>query len=72
MSTRIGRVLPYFMNDIVLEKRFVCRGGSHLSLKLAVNNIFNEEYESVLHRPMPGRNFEFFIEIRPDFAKKHK
>ena len=72
MSTKVGRVLPYFMNDIVLEKRFSLRGGSQLSLKLAVNNIFNEEYESVLHRPMPGRNFEFFVEIKPDFYKKHK
>ena len=68
MATKIGRVLPYIMNDIVLEKRFVL---SHtgLSLKLAVNNIFNEEYESVLSRPMPGRNIEFFIEIIPDFNK---
>ena len=72
MSTKIGRVLPYFMNDIVLEKSFACRGCSRLALKLAVNNIFNEEYESVLHRPMPGRNFEFFVEIKPDFYKKHK
>ncbi len=72
MSTKIGRVLPYFMSDIVLEKRFCCRSGDQLSLKLAVNNIFNEEYESVLHRPMPGRNFEFFVEIKPDFYKKHK
>jgi iron complex outermembrane receptor protein len=68
IKTRIGRVLPYFMNDIVLEKRFVT-APAELSLKLAVNNIFNEEYESVLNRPMPGRNFEFFIEIRPNFKR---
>ena len=68
MATRIGRVLPYFMNDIVLEKRFSTKPAS-ISLKLAVNNLFNEEYESVLNRPMPGRNFEFFIEITPHFNK---
>ena len=68
IKTKIGRVLPYFMNDIVLEKRFVT-APAELSLKLAVNNLFNEEYESVLNRPMPGRNFEFFIEIRPNFKK---
>ena len=68
MATRIGRVLPYFMNDIVLEKKFGLRRAA-LSLKLAVNNIFNEEYESVLNRPMPGRNYEVFIEITPDFSK---
>lgn len=68
IKTKIGRVLPYFMNDIVLEKRFMTKP-AELSLKLAVNNLFNEEYESVLNRPMPGRNFEFFIEIRPNFKK---
>lgn len=68
MATKIGRVLPYIMNDIVLEKRFALRY-TGLSFKLAVNNIFNEEYESVLSRPMPGRNIEFFIEIIPDFTK---
>ena len=68
MATRIGRVLPYFMNDIVLEKRLSTKPAL-ISLKLAVNNIFNEEYESVLNRPMPGRNFEFFIEITPNFHK---
>ncbi|MBR3526733.1 MAG: TonB-dependent receptor [Bacteroidales bacterium] len=65
IKSKIGRVLPYFMNDIVLEKRFAARPAD-ISLKLAVNNLFNEEYESVLNRPMPGRNFEFFIEIRPN------
>ena len=68
MATRIGRVLPYIMNDIVLERRFAMRSAG-LSLKLAVNNLFNEEYESVLNRPMPGRNFEFFVEITPRFNK---
>ena len=68
IKSKIGRVLPYFMNDIVLEKRFMTKP-AELSLKLAVNNLFNEEYESVLNRPMPGRNFEFFIEIRPIFKK---
>ena len=68
MTTRIGRVLPYIMNDIVLEKRLGIQS-TVLSFKLAVNNIFNEEYESVLNRPMPGRNFELFVEIIPDFTK---
>ena len=56
------------MNDIVLEGRFAVKG-SGISLKLAVNNLFNEEYESVLNHPMPGRNFEFFIEVTPYFKR---
>ena len=68
IKSRIGRVLPYIMNDIVLERRFAVKG-SGISLKLAVNNLFNEEYESVLNHPMPGRNFELFIEVTPSFKK---
>ena len=34
-----------------------------LQLKLAVNNIFNADYLSVLSRPMPGTNFEAFISL---------
>ena len=37
--------------------------GLSLQLKLAVNNLFNAEYLSVLSRPMPGTNFEFFISL---------
>lgn len=68
-ATKIGRVLPYFMSDVSLEKRFGCRW-SDFSLKLLVKNLFDEEYESVLSRPMPGINFEVFIEIRPKWGRR--
>ena len=69
MSTKVGRVLPYYMSDVTLEKSFSPRWAD-LSLKLAINNIFNEEYESVLSRPMPRANFEVFFEIRPKFMNR--
>lgn len=68
-ATKIGRVLPYFMSDVSLEKRLVCRW-SDFSVKLSVKNLFDEEYESVLSRPMPGINFEVFLEIRPKWGKR--
>ncbi|MDE6290987.1 MAG: hypothetical protein K2M16_05600, partial [Muribaculaceae bacterium] len=34
-----------------------------LQLKLAVNNLFDAEYLSVLSRPMPGTNLEFFLSL---------
>lgn len=58
-----GRLKPYYMNDITLEKTFRWRR-FHASLKGVVNNLFGTEYVSVLSRPMPGRNFEIFLEIR--------
>ena len=69
MKSRITRVRPYFMNDVSLEKAFSF-GWSDLSLKLAVKNLLNEEYESVLSRPMPRMNFELFIDIRPKWKKR--
>ncbi|MEE0915362.1 MAG: TonB-dependent receptor [Alistipes sp.] len=59
-----GKLPKYFMSNISLEKilEFNC---AELSLKGTINNLFNEEYVSVLSRPMPGINFEIFIGIRP-------
>ena len=64
-----GRLPDYFMSNIALEKGIALRWAD-LSLKLAVNNLFNEEYLSVLSRPMPGINFEFFIGITPKWGRK--
>ena len=64
-----GHLPQYFMNNIAIEKVQTFRPVD-LSFKLAVNNLFNEDYLSVLSRPMPGINFEFFISITPKFAKK--
>ena len=67
--TLSGRLTPYFMNNLSLEKRFALRWAD-LSLKGTVNNLFDEEYLSVLARPMPGINCEFFLGIRPKWGKR--
>ncbi len=59
-----GKLPPYFMNNIELEKQFSFLWAD-LSLKGAINNLFDEEYISVLSHPMPGINFEIYIGIRP-------
>mgnify|MGYP002422843964 FL=1 len=64
--TLTGYLPPYYMSNIELEKQLHTRPVD-VSLKLAVNNLFNEDYLSVLSRPMPGINFEFFIGITPHF-----
>lgn len=63
-----GKLPPYFMSNISLEKVLTFKWAD-LSLKGAVNNLFNEEYLSVLSRPMPGINFEIFIGITPKWGK---
>jgi iron complex outermembrane receptor protein len=67
-NTRIGKLGTYIMNDISLEKQLKF-SWANISLKVLVNNIFDEEYESVLSHPMAGRNFGFFLEITPKFRK---
>jgi len=62
-STLTGHLPPYFMSNISLGKTLTIKSIG-LDLKLAVNNLFNEDYLSVLSRPMPGINFEFFIGAR--------
>ncbi len=64
-----GKLPPYFMSNISLEKVLVFKWAD-LSLKGTINNLFNEEYLSVLSRPMPGINFEIFVGITPKWGKK--
>ena len=67
--TITGHLPKYYMSNISLEKGLKFKPVD-LQLKLAVNNLFNEDYLSVLSRPMPGINFEFFVGITPKFGKK--
>ncbi len=63
-----GTLPPYFMSNISLERTISLRW-AELSIKGAINNLFNEEYLSVLSRPMPGINFEIFISITPNLRR---
>jgi iron complex outermembrane receptor protein len=65
----ISRVLPYFMSDVSVERLFSWRW-SDVSVKLAIRNLLNEEYESVLSRPMPRMNFEIFVGFKPKFNRR--
>ena len=67
--TITGYITPYYMSDVSLEKLFSFHW-SDFSLKLTVKNLLNEEYLSVLARPMPRRNYEVFLDIRPKWGKK--
>ena len=64
--TLTGKLPKYFMSNIALEKVVPCKWAD-FSIKGAINNLFNEEYLSVLSRPMPGINFEVFLGITPKF-----
>lgn len=63
VSRITGQLLPYYMNNVSLEKNFRLRR-LHLSLKAVINNLLGEQYVTVLSRPMPGRNFEIFLKLK--------
>ena len=62
--TLTGRLPKYFMSNISLEKG-LSLSWADLTFKGIINNLFDEEYLSVLSRPMPGINFEIFVGITP-------
>ena len=64
-----GKLPPYFMSNIMLEKSFSLERAD-LSLKGSINNLFNEDYLSVLSRPMPGINYSLFLSITPKWRKQ--
>ena len=69
--TITGHLPQYFMSNISLEKGLAFKP-LDISLKFAVNNLFDEDYLSVLSRPMPGINFEFFIGITQKIPLRKK
>lgn len=58
-----GKLEPYYMSDISLEKQFFCRW-FEMSVKGVVNNLFSEEYVTVLSHPMARRNYEIYFTIK--------
>ena len=67
--TLTGHRPTYLMSNLSLEKALTFSrfpATTHpmtLQFKLTVNNLLNEDYVTVLSRPMPGRNFEFFVAL---------
>ncbi|MCR5780883.1 MAG: hypothetical protein K6G70_10140 [Bacteroidaceae bacterium] len=59
-----GRLKPYYMNNVMLERQLLL-GKTRGALKFAVYNLLDTEYVTVLSRPMAGRHFEIFLEIKP-------
>ena len=55
---------PYLMNNLQLGMTFPV-GTNKLTAECKVLNLFNEDYRTVLQRPMPGRNYQFVL--RYDF-----
>jgi iron complex outermembrane receptor protein len=54
------RLYPYYMSSAALGKDFWAFG-TRFGLQLRVDNLLNESYQTILWRPMPGRNFSVMV-----------
>jgi len=59
-ASKLYTLEAYYMSDITLERVLRLTHGT-LSVKGIIYNLFNEEYVSVLSRPMPRMNFGIFV-----------
>lgn len=66
-----GRLLPLSLSHASIERRMRWPR-LHASARLAVENLANIRYTTVLSRPMAGRNFELFIQLSPQWNTKQK
>lgn len=61
-ETISGSLPRYFMSNISIERRIPLRT-LQLTAKLAINNLFDADYQTIMSHPMPGTNFEFFLSL---------
>lgn len=52
-----------FISDISLSNQFIVHPTWSISGIFSINNILNQEYQSVANRPMPGRNYLLSVVI---------
>lgn len=57
-----GHLPAYSVSNLSVEKGFRLLG-MRWHGKIAVNNLFDTDYQTVLSRPMPGLNFEAFLSL---------
>lgn len=61
-----GYLPEYFMNNLSVERSLSWKPVD-VTLKGVIRNLFNEDYLSVLARPMPGINFQLVVAVTPKF-----
>jgi iron complex outermembrane receptor protein len=55
---------PYYMSNVILGQRFKLSKKIKGCLQFKVENLFDEEYRSILQRPMPGRNYTVLLDFK--------
>lgn len=58
----LRRLYPYYMSSAALGKDFKLNRTS-FSFLLRIDNLLNESYQTILWRPMPGRNYSLALRV---------
>ncbi len=58
----------YLLNDLVLGKKFSWHRNV-IELRVVARNIFDTQYQAILWRPMPGRNYEIVLRFELNHRK---
>jgi iron complex outermembrane receptor protein len=56
----IRRLYPYYMSSAAIGRDFSV-AQTKVGMQLRVDNLLNESYQTILWRPMPGRNFSLVV-----------
>jgi iron complex outermembrane receptor protein len=56
------RLYPYYMSSVSVGKDFSAFK-SRFGIQLRVDNLLDESYQSILWRPMPGRNYSLLFRV---------
>jgi len=65
-TDNISYMPGYYLSNIILGKNFHLKKNI-LSLQLHLNNLFDLDYQSIVNRPMPGRNYALTLKF--NFSK---
>ena len=58
----VRKLYPYYMSSAAVGWDFALYN-MPMGVQLRVDNIFNESYQTILWRPMPGRNYSFTLRV---------
>lgn len=61
-SGSFRKLSPYYMSSASIGKDFTAFK-SRFGIQLRIDNLLNESYQSILWRPMPGRNYSLLFRI---------
>jgi len=52
---------PYWLSNLIFSKTVLLKRHYQVNLRFNINNLFNENYQVILNRAMPMRNYQFTI-----------